>query len=81
MCGVFGAVVPPGSGTEAATVAALGLFALQHRGQESAGVAVSDASSSRVLTRLPLWPIASARRGPSRKVGWAFSQTVEPVVE
>jgi amidophosphoribosyltransferase len=41
MCGVFGAVVPPGSGTEAATVAALGLFALQHRGQESAGVAVS----------------------------------------
>jgi amidophosphoribosyltransferase len=42
MCGVFGAVLPPGTGTEAAAVAALGLFALQHRGQESAGVAVSD---------------------------------------
>jgi amidophosphoribosyltransferase len=42
MCGVFGAVLPPGSGTEAAAVASLGLFALQHRGQESAGVAVSD---------------------------------------
>src|SRR5664279_3835236 len=42
MCGVFGAVVPVGSDTEAAAVAALGLFALQHRGQESAGVAVSD---------------------------------------
>ena len=42
MCGVFGAVLPPGSGAEAAAVAALGLFALQHRGQESAGVAVSD---------------------------------------
>ena len=42
MCGVFGAVMPPGSGAEAAAVAALGLFALQHRGQESAGVAVSD---------------------------------------
>jgi amidophosphoribosyltransferase len=42
MCGVFGAVLPPGSGTEAAGVAALGLFALQHRGQESAGLAVSD---------------------------------------
>ena len=42
MCGVFGASMPPGSGTEAAAVAALGLFALQHRGQESAGVAVSD---------------------------------------
>ena len=38
-------------------------------------------SSSRVFTRFPLWPIASARRGPSRNVGWAFSQTVEPVVE
>src|SRR5215218_10131149 len=42
MCGVFGAVLPPGSGTQAAEVAALGLFALQHRGQESAGLAVSD---------------------------------------
>src|SRR6185436_13836556 len=41
----------------------------------------SCSSSSRVLTRLPLWPIATARRGPRRKVGWAFSQTVEPVVE
>jgi amidophosphoribosyltransferase len=42
MCGVFGAVLPPGSATSAASVAALGLFALQHRGQESAGLAVSD---------------------------------------
>ena len=42
MCGVFGAVVPGSSGTQAAAVASLGLFALQHRGQESAGVAVSD---------------------------------------
>ncbi len=42
MCGVFGAALPKGSGTEAANVAALGLFALQHRGQESAGLAVSD---------------------------------------
>src|SRR4029079_17711372 len=42
MCGVFGAVVPPGSSTQAAAIASIGLFALQHRGQESAGVAVSD---------------------------------------
>ncbi|HXG26596.1 MAG TPA: amidophosphoribosyltransferase [Candidatus Binatia bacterium] len=42
MCGVFGIALPPGSGTEAAAVAATGLFALQHRGQESAGIAVSD---------------------------------------
>ncbi|MBI3745237.1 MAG: amidophosphoribosyltransferase [Chloroflexi bacterium] len=39
---MFGAALPPGSGTEAANVAALGLFSLQHRGQESAGLAVSD---------------------------------------
>ena len=42
MCGVFGVSLPPGSGTEAAAVASTGLFALQHRGQESAGLAVSD---------------------------------------
>ncbi|MFL5777631.1 MAG: amidophosphoribosyltransferase [Chloroflexota bacterium] len=42
MCGVFGAVVPGGEPTEAANIVALGLFALQHRGQESAGLAVSD---------------------------------------
>jgi amidophosphoribosyltransferase len=44
MCGVFGVALPPGSGTEAAAVASTGLFALQHRGQESAGIAVSDGS-------------------------------------
>jgi amidophosphoribosyltransferase len=44
MCGVFGAVLPPGSGSAAASIAELGLFALQHRGQESAGIAVSDGS-------------------------------------
>jgi amidophosphoribosyltransferase len=42
MCGVFGAVLPGGGPTDAASLAALGLFALQHRGQESAGLAVSD---------------------------------------
>ncbi|NJD27258.1 MAG: amidophosphoribosyltransferase [Chloroflexi bacterium] len=42
MCGVVGVALPPGSGTEAAAVASTGLFALQHRGQESAGIAVSD---------------------------------------
>jgi len=42
MCGVFGVAMPPGSGVDAAGIATTGLFALQHRGQESAGVAVSD---------------------------------------
>ena len=42
MCGVFGVVLPDAEPTEAAAIATLGLFALQHRGQESAGIAVSD---------------------------------------
>src|SRR5580765_5762791 len=42
MCGVFGVVLPGGEPTDAASVAALGLLSLQHRGQESAGLAVSD---------------------------------------
>jgi amidophosphoribosyltransferase len=42
VCGIFAAALPPGSGHEASNIAALGLFALQHRGQESAGVAVAD---------------------------------------
>ncbi len=38
-CGVFGIYCP---GSEAARLTFFGLFALQHRGQESAGIAVSD---------------------------------------
>jgi amidophosphoribosyltransferase len=38
-CGVLGVYTP---GQDAARVAFFGLFALQHRGQESAGIAVSD---------------------------------------
>lgn len=38
-CGVFGIYAPD---EEVARVAFFGLFALQHRGQESAGIAVSD---------------------------------------
>ena len=43
-CGVLGIYTP---GQDAASVAFFGLFALQHRGQESAGIAVSDGSSVR----------------------------------
>src|SRR6185295_18951362 len=39
MCGVFGIRSPE---RDVARIAYFGLFALQHRGQESAGIAVSD---------------------------------------
>ena len=38
-CGVFGVWSP---GEDVAKLAYYGLYALQHRGQESAGIAVSD---------------------------------------
>ena len=43
-CGVFGIFGHP----EAANMTYLGLYALQHRGQESAGVAASDGREVRV---------------------------------
>jgi len=45
MCGVFGIHAP---GRDVARLAYFALYALQHRGQESAGIAVSD--GRRVLT-------------------------------
>ncbi|MEA2623390.1 MAG: amidophosphoribosyltransferase [Chloroflexota bacterium] len=51
MCGVVGVFAP---GQDAAAIAALGLFALQHRGQESAGVAVSDGEGVMVYKDLGL---------------------------
>lgn len=43
-CGVVGLYLPDG---DAARITFFGLFALQHRGQESAGIAVSDGSRVR----------------------------------
>ncbi len=40
-CGVFGVLDTSGQLTDAARMAYFGLFALQHRGQESAGIAVN----------------------------------------
>ncbi|MDR0357111.1 MAG: amidophosphoribosyltransferase [Clostridiales Family XIII bacterium] len=42
-CGVFGIAAPPGSDISPATDTFLGLFSLQHRGQESCGIAVNNA--------------------------------------
>src|SRR5215218_2024570 len=51
MCGVFGIRAP---GRDVARVTYFGLFALQHRGQESAGIAVSDAGRLTVLRDMGL---------------------------
>jgi amidophosphoribosyltransferase len=52
-CGVFGAWSP---GEEVAKLAYFGLYALQHRGQESAGIAVSDGSRIVVYKDMGLVP-------------------------
>ncbi len=51
MCGVFGIRSPQ---RDVARVAYFGLFALQHRGQESAGIAVSDEGRLTVLRDMGL---------------------------
>ena len=50
-CGIFGAYTP---GHEAARAAFFGIFALQHRGQESAGIASSNGSSLGVTAEVGL---------------------------
>src|SRR5438270_38779 len=70
-CGVFGVYAP---GQPVAHLAYLGLFALQHRGQESAGIAVSDGETITVVQDMGLvtqvfgvrdphgfWPLALGR--------------------
>jgi len=50
-CGVFGVYAP---GQPVAQLTYLGLFALQHRGQESAGIAVSDGRTLTVVKDMGL---------------------------
>ncbi|HIW29478.1 MAG TPA: amidophosphoribosyltransferase [Candidatus Luteococcus avicola] len=50
-CGVFGVWAP---GEEASKLTYFGLFALQHRGQESAGIAVSDGNRIMVFKDMGL---------------------------
>jgi amidophosphoribosyltransferase len=76
MCGVFAAVMPAGldAGPSAASVAALGLFALQHRGQESAGLAVSDGEQLMLHKELGLVSsVLDERRIPSFRGGLAIA--------
>jgi amidophosphoribosyltransferase len=50
-CGVFGIYAPDVPGMEVARIAYFALYALQHRGQESAGIAVAPLGGSIMGTR------------------------------
>jgi amidophosphoribosyltransferase len=50
-CGVFGVFAP---GEDVARTTFFGLFALQHRGQESAGIATSDGKKIQIYARMGL---------------------------
>jgi amidophosphoribosyltransferase len=50
-CGLFGIYAP---GEDVARIAFFGLFALQHRGQESSGIATSDGQRIHVHTKMGL---------------------------
>src|SRR5213082_640124 len=52
MCGVFG--ICASGKVDVANLAYFGLFALQHRGQESAGIAVSDGQTITVVKDMGL---------------------------
>ena len=71
MCGIFGAVMP---GADAAGIAALGVFSLQHRGQESAGIAVSDGEQLMLYKDLGLIAqVLDERRLPSLRGSLAIA--------
>jgi amidophosphoribosyltransferase len=65
-CGVFGVWSP---GEDVAKLAYFGLYALQHRGQESAGIAVSDGSRIVVYKDMGLVPQVFDERTLSSLVG------------
>ncbi len=65
MCGVVGVVLPDHD-HEAAAVAATALFALQHRGQESAGIGVADGGHLMIYKDLGMvTQVLDERRIPS----------------
>ncbi|HLI52006.1 MAG TPA: amidophosphoribosyltransferase [Thermomicrobiaceae bacterium] len=65
-CGVFGIYAP---GEDVARISFFGLFALQHRGQESAGIAAADGHDIRIHTRMGLVNTAFSEDDLSRLSG------------
>ena len=84
-CGVFGVYAP---GQPVAHLTYLGLYALQHRGQESAGMAVSDGDDLTVVKDMGLVSnvfddrtLAAARRPPGHRPHPLLDHRVEHVAE
>ena len=82
MCGVCGIWSPAGGDpTEAARLTFFALYALQHRGQESAGIAATDGRDLRVVRRMGLVGQVFAepdlavffflKDAPSSRMAWA----------
>jgi len=67
-CGVFGVI--EGSGADVATTTFFGLYNLQHRGQESAGIAVSDGAELRSHKSMGLVNQVFNKESLERLPGW-----------
>jgi amidophosphoribosyltransferase len=65
-CGVFGVYAPS---EDVARLTFFGLYALQHRGQESAGIATADGHTMRIHTRMGLVNTAFSEDDLSRLTG------------
>ena len=59
-CGIFGMICPPGSGMEPAVRTYQALYALQHRGQDSCGIAVEMGGEIQAKKQTGLVPDAFA---------------------
>jgi amidophosphoribosyltransferase len=72
-CGVFGVYAP---GEDVANLCYLGIYALQHRGQESAGICVSDEERLRVHKQMGLVSQVFSEESLSRMPGsWGLAHT------
>ena len=65
-CGVFGIYAP---GEDVARLTYFGLYALQHRGQESAGIATADGEQIRIHTQMGLVTTAFSEAELARLTG------------
>ena len=72
-CGVFGVLAP---GRDVARLAYFGLHALQHRGQESAGIAVGDGGT--VLVRKDMGLVTQVFSDADLRAGSPRSRTSPP---